>query len=200
MPGELDTAEIRQRQARDIAERLWLASKLKVLSPRGTFNVNDAVDVALFLTERLFRTAGIKLHTRLDPTIPAVDAHMGKVEQTLVNVLVNACEATRHGGVVTVTTEYLQRERRVAVCIADTGEGIPAEVLDRVFEPFYSTRGRLGVGLSAARDLLSGLGGDIGIESTVGEGTKVTLGLPAAAPPEHQSEQRESEHIVEDVG
>jgi len=185
MPGRPDTAEIRQKQARDISERLWLASQLKALSPHRAFSVNDAVDAALFLTQKLFKTAGVRVRTELESEMPEVDAPMGHVEQALVNVLVNACEATSSGEVVTVGTELLRKDLSVLVRIRDTGEGMSAESIERAFEPFYSTKGRLGLGLSAARELLLGLGGDMEIESTAGEGTKVTLKLPAATRPDY---------------
>ena len=180
MPGESETTGTRQSQTSDIAERLWLAAELKVLAPRRTFSMNDAVDVALFLTDKLFKGAGVKIHRELDPEIPEVDAHMGQVEQALVNILLNACEATERGGVVTVTTDHTEG-KAVEVRIADTGCGMPPDELDKVFEIFYSTRGRLGVGLSTARELVSGFGGDIRVGSSVGKGTNVSVNLPAAA-------------------
>lgn len=181
MAGQPDIAEIRQKQARDIAERLWLASELKVLSPRRTFSMNDAVDVALFLTDRVYRALGVKVDRKLNPDIPEVDAQMGQIEQALVSILLNACEATGSGGVVTVTTGRSAHEHAVEVRIEDTGEGIPSDVLARVFEPFYSTWDRLGVGLPTARELVSRHKGEISIDSTVGEGTKVLVTLPAVS-------------------
>ena len=183
MAGQPDIAETREKQARDIAERLWLASQLKVLSPRRTFNMNDALDVALFLTDRVFRGMGVQVRRKLNPDMPEVDAQMGQVEQALVSVLLNACEATGCGGVVTVTTDQTAEGRATEVRIEDTGPGIPADVLERVFEPFFSTWDRLGVGLTTARELVTGFGGDIRIESVVGEGTKVFMTLPTVTAP-----------------
>ncbi|GAH65950.1 unnamed protein product [marine sediment metagenome] len=180
MPGESETTGTRQKQTSDIAERLWLAAELKVLAPRRTFSMNDAVDVALFLTDRLFKDAGVEIYRELNPEIPEVDAQMGQIEQALVNILLNACEATERGGVVTVTTDHTE-DKGVEVRIADTGCGMPPDELDKVFEVFYSTRGRLGVGLSSARELVSGFGGDIRIESSVGKGTNVSVDLPSVA-------------------
>ncbi|HUU43871.1 MAG TPA: ATP-binding protein [Planctomycetota bacterium] len=179
MPGQPDLAEIRQKQARDIAERLWLASQMKVLSPRRSFSIADAVDVAIFLTERVFRSAGVRLEKTLAHDTPQVDADMGQVEQALVSVLLNACEASGRGGRVTVTTGCPANRRTVTVVVADEGAGMPPEVLKRVFEPFFSTWGRLGIGLSAAKEMLTSSGGDLDMESTVGEGTEVTFELPA---------------------
>ena len=178
MPGESEVTGTRRSQTSDIAERLWLAAELKVLAPRRTFSMNDAVDVALFLTDRLFKGAGVEIQRKLNPEIPEVDAHMGQVEQALVNILLNACEATERGGVVTVTTDHT-RDKGVELRIADTGCGIAPDELDKVFEVFYSTRGRLGVGLSTARELVSGFGGNIRIESSVGKGTSVFVSFPA---------------------
>ena len=192
MPGQPEAAQTRQRLALDLAERLWLASKLKVLSPRRTFSMNDAVDVALFLTDRLFKGAGVRVRPEPDPGIPDVDADMGQVEQALVNVLVNACEATASGGTVTVATRYVPSDETVEVVIEDTGEGIPEEALERVFEPFYSTRGHIGVGLTTARELMSRFAGQVRLESAVGSGTKAFLRLPAARASEGGSEHGET--------
>jgi len=180
MPGQPEVAETREKLGLDLAERLFLASKLKVLSPRRTFSMNDAADVALFLTERLFRGAGIRVRMDPDTEIPDVDADMGQVEQALVNVLVNACEATASGGTVAVATRYVSATDVVEVVVEDTGEGIPEEALERVFEPFYSTRGHIGVGLSTARELVTRFGGEVRLESAEGSGTRVFLRLPAA--------------------
>lgn len=179
MPGERRAVE--NRQIHDIAERLWLASKLKVLSPRRTFSMNDAVDVALFLTDKLFKSAGITVQRMLGPELPDVDAGMGQIEQALVNLLLNACEATGRGGIIAVTTTRSDGGRTVELVIADTGVGMPEEVLERAFEPFYSTKGRLGIGLTAAQEMVSGCGGDIRLESTMGQGTKAIMRIRAAA-------------------
>jgi signal transduction histidine kinase len=179
MPGELDMGQTAQALAYDIAERLWLASKLKVLSPKRAFSMNDAVDVSLFLTDKLFKGAGVTVRASLSHGLAEVDAHMGHVEQALVNVLVNACEASTRGGAVEVATRYVSADRSIEVEIKDTGVGIPADAIERVFEPFFSTKGRMGMGLSAARELMTKSGGEIRIESNVGGGTKVLLRLPA---------------------
>ena len=183
MAGKPVTTEVRQRDVQDIVERLWLAAELKVLSPRRAFNVNDAVDVALFLTDKLFKGAGVAVRTTLSPGLPEADAQMGHVEQSLIDVLLNSCEASSRGGEVRVATGYAEQGKGVEIRIEDSGEGIPPEALGRVFEPFYSTRGRLGLGLTAARELLSRSGGDIRIESDPGKGTTVTLTLPVVKGP-----------------
>lgn len=180
MPGRLETRSTGYDASQEIAERLWLASKLKVLSPRTSFSMNDAVDAALFLTDKMFRQSGIRLQRELDPEIPSVDAAMGPVEQVLVNVLVNACEASASGGVVTVETHYAAAQNAVQVCVKDTGSGMSEDVLGKAFDPFFSTKGRLGIGLPAARDLLKQFGGDLRIESRPGVGTQVFMTMPAA--------------------
>ncbi len=181
MSGSLRTARTSQDAAQEIAERLWLASKLKVLSPRSSFGINDAVEAALFLTDRMFRQAAVTVQRELGAETALVDASMGHVEQALANVLTNACEATKAGGMVRVETRIVPAAGVVEVCVRDSGVGIPADSLGKVFLPFFGTKGRLGIGLTVARDLLWQWGGGIRIESEPAGGTRVFMRLPAAA-------------------
>jgi signal transduction histidine kinase len=181
MPGGSSGASAQRDTVQDIAERLWLAANLKVLSPKTVFSMNDAVDAALFLTDKMFKQAGVAVRRQLNPKMPHVDAAMGYVEQALVNVLVNACEAMTRGGVVSVETHYAPAANALQVRVKDTGAGIPAEEMEKVFDPFYGTKGHMGLGLTAARDLVRQCGGDIRIESRSGAGTTVFLIFPARA-------------------
>jgi two-component system NtrC family sensor kinase len=140
--------------------------------------MNDAMDVALFLTDRLFRNVGTRVARGLEASLPEVDAHMGRVEQALVNVLVNACEAG--GSEVRVSTGMAEDGRTVLTRIEDNGCGVAEKDLPRVFEPFFSTRGKLGIGLTAARELVANEGGTLEFESKAGKGAVVTIHLPSA--------------------
>jgi signal transduction histidine kinase len=109
-----------------------------------------------------------------------------KVRQVLLNLLSNAVKFTRAGGTVTVGGARAA-DGRVALTVADTGRGIPADQLARVFAPFVQVDQRLtrteegtGLGLAISRDLARGMGGDLTAESTPGVGSTFTLTLPAA--------------------
>ena len=104
-----------------------------------------------------------------------------QLEQVFLNVLVNAWHAMPGGGTLTIeacTTPDLQ----VHLCFRDTGIGMSHEVLERVFEPFYSTKGERGTGLGLAicKQILDHHQGTIQLESTPGLGTTVTIKLPQA--------------------
>jgi len=102
------------------------------------------------------------------------------LHRALVNVLMNAVQATPPGGSITVTTRLLDDELLIEV--ADTGAGIPAGVLEHVFKPFFTTRHTgTGLGLSITREIVQRHGGSIRLESSAAAGTTVTLRLPLHA-------------------
>ncbi len=118
------------------------------------------------------------------PTLVA-RADAEKVRQILVNLLSNAVKFTDRGGRVELDCGHAGD--RVQVVVRDTGIGIPADQMDRIFEPFVQVRADLtrtaegtGLGLAISRDLARGMDGDLTAESTLGEGSTFTLTLPAA--------------------
>jgi PAS domain S-box-containing protein len=120
------------------------------------------------------------------PPALAVRGDAEKVRQILVNLLSNAVKFTDRGGRVEVLCE--DGGDRVRVAVRDTGIGIPADQLDRIFEPFVQVRADLtrtaegtGLGLAISRDLARGMGGDLTAESTLGAGSTFTLTLPRAS-------------------
>jgi signal transduction histidine kinase len=180
MSAALHGEERTRREVLQIAERMMLGARLKVLGLPGSVDPGEAVDVALLLTERLFDDAGVTVVRRVERSACLVRTSTGRLEQALVNVLLNACEATPRKGTVTVSCRIDRDTGRVRIEIADAGDGIAPEALERVFEPFYGTRGRLGLGLSVARDIVEGLDGSIEIESRPGRGTRVVFLVPAS--------------------
>ena len=119
------------------------------------------------------------------PTV-VVRADIEKVQQVLINLLSNAIKFTERGGSVRLECACTDTVARVRV--VDTGVGIPAEKLEAIFEPFvqvdqnFTREGQgTGLGLSISRDLARAMGGDITVESVLGEGAVFTLSLPRAA-------------------
>jgi PAS domain S-box-containing protein len=110
------------------------------------------------------------------------------LEQVLVNLVLNARHAMPHGGTLRVALERRPRAPegpRAVIAVTDTGIGMPAEVLGRLFEPFFTTRagsGGTGLGLTTSRRLLRDAGGDLEVESQPGEGTTFRLVLPLLPP------------------
>jgi signal transduction histidine kinase len=116
--------------------------------------------------------------------LPSVSAVPGQLHQVFVNLITNACNAAPdEGGEVRLSTRLHGRDR-VHVRVEDNGVGIGQDDLDRVFEPFFSTRRRgkgTGLGLSIVKSILEQHGAGIEIDSEIGRGTTVALTLPCAS-------------------
>ncbi len=135
--------------------------------------------------------SAIRSHVELAPDLPPVEADEGQMSQLLNNLLVNARQATPGAGDVTIRASRrmlgtgevppLPAGAYVQISIQDTGEGIPEHLLPKVFDPFFTTRTTgTGLGLATSYSIVRRHGGHIGIASRMGEGTTVTLLLPAA--------------------
>jgi PAS domain S-box-containing protein len=144
-------------------------------------DINRIVDQVLLLTTHLFAPNQIRLESELEHGLPSimVDRHM--IEQVLMNLILNAVQAMKNGGVLTIRTSVAEGICRVEV--RDTGAGIPPAVLPRVFDPFFTTKGEgegTGLGLSVNLGIVERHGGRILVESEVGKGTTFTLCLPVS--------------------
>jgi len=142
-------------------------------------DINKIVDRVLVLTNHLFAPNGIALETLLGRALPnlMVDRHM--IEQVLMNLVLNAVQAMKNGGVLTIRTSVAEGICRIDV--SDTGSGIPPTVLPRIFDPFFTTKNEgegTGLGLSVSLGIVERHGGKILVESEVGKGTTFTLCLP----------------------
>ena len=175
----------------DEAERLVRLSKsLETLAdseadgaPRlAPVDLNAAIRNALELAQPVLDRAGLRVELDLPERLPA-RANADHLAQVLANLISNAARYTPSGGVVSVRAE--RRPGDLLVSIANTGEGIPAEDLDRVFERFYRVeksrdpqRGGAGIGLAIVKQLVEGAGGRVGVESREGI-TRFWFSLPA---------------------
>ena len=113
----------------------------------------------------------------------------GELDQILINLSANARDAMPHGGRVTIETSCCEpasgngRPELVLLSISDTGDGIAAEQVSHIFEPFYTTKGiaRSGLGLSTVYGIVERAGGRIEVDTVVGTGTRFRVYLPAAS-------------------
>lgn len=166
-------------------------------------SVSAILDEALSLLENRLAIQNVEVVRQFGPA-PAVRADFGQLRQAFVNVLMNACEAMPEGGTLRVLTREVGPSeggkggllsptgkpepptRSAEVVIMDTGPGIPEEHLSRIFDPFFTTKEKgTGLGLSVVYGIVEKHGGKIVVDSRVGQGTTVTLRLPAvpASPP-----------------
>jgi hypothetical protein len=191
------------KAARDAGKRgTELIKQLMTFARREELTVGtiDPTKVIAELLPLLRRALGarITLETTLQEHVGAVRASVAQLESVVVNLAVNARDAIEGKGRITIAVHGVEIAgheaplrglarggRYVAVSVSDTGAGIAPEALQRVFEPFFSTkreRGGTGLGLSMVRWFAESTGGAAAIESVVGQGTTVTLLLPRQQP------------------
>jgi signal transduction histidine kinase len=124
---------------------------------------------------------GVVTRLQTDPDLPPVALHVDSFKQALLNLIRNAQLAMPEGGELILRTRR-DPENGVVIDVIDTGCGIPAEALPRVFDPFYSTRPRgSGLGLPMTRRIIEAHGGTIELDSEPGKGTRFLIRLPASA-------------------
>lgn len=148
-------------------------------------DLNEIMDRSLMLIRHHLEMSGIELHTQLLEGDPSIVADAGQVQQAILAVLVNAVEAMKRGGTLTVTMDGDPVEVRLD--IADTGVGISREALPQIFEPFFSTKDNesgVGLGLAVVYGIVHRHGGSIDVDSEPGEGTTFHVRLPRHPPPE----------------
>lgn len=117
----------------------------------------------------------------IEPELPTITSDRGQLQQVFLNILNNAVAAVAQGGKIGIEIAREDADR-VAVTVADDGVGIPREHLERIFEPFFTTKdgSGTGLGLSITYGIVKKLGGEIRVDSTVGEGTRFTVMLPVS--------------------
>jgi signal transduction histidine kinase len=168
---------------------------------RGGEAQHHPVNVGMLLTElssilQRALTDDIKLDVKSEPGLPNVVGDETELSQVIMNLAINARDAMPDGGelCIAATRLSLDTERSysmstlqpgsyVAISVHDTGSGIPANIRDRIFDPFFSTKDRgqgTGLGLSTSVGIVRSHDGAIDVESTVGKGTTVTVIFPTA--------------------
>jgi two-component system NtrC family sensor kinase len=121
----------------------------------------------------------ITIREEFDEALPQITGDANQLQQVLLNLSLNACEAMPQGGTLTISTSA--RDGKVFVKVADTGCGIRQDHLDAIFEPFFSTKpsGKgTGLGLSVSYGIIQQHGGALEVESEEGRGTTLTIVLP----------------------
>jgi PAS domain S-box-containing protein len=153
----------------------------------GATGPTDAVatlDAALRMVDNDLRHRANLVRTVSE--VPPVTANAPRLEQVLVNLLLNAIQSLRGREGDTITVEVAPRPpNEVAISVRDTGCGMSADVRARMFDPFFTTKpvgDGMGLGLSVSRTLVDAIGGKVLVESTEGVGTTMTLVLRAHAP------------------
>lgn len=151
---------------------------------RAPFPMNKLIEEAVVIPQAKAASREIKMKAEIAPSLPLITADRKRILQVLNNLTENAIRHTPRGGQITLLAEMTDEGVRVAV--RDTGEGIAAAEMNRIFESFYQgganhVGGRLGLGLSISREIVSGHGGKLWVESAgPGKGSTFYFTIPSS--------------------
>ena len=158
-----------------------------------TCHPNELVETILILTESEATQRGIQLSRQLSADVRSMHLDADKIQQVLLNVIINAIQAMPEGGRLTVRSEWRERppdgmevegregQEGVLITAEDTGVGIPEDAIEKIFESFYTTKEEgTGLGLTIVRKIVRAHGGELTLESKPGAGTSVGIWLPGS--------------------
>jgi two-component system sensor histidine kinase AtoS len=149
-----------------------------------TVNVNALLDTSLIFslknTSHSPDTSGpITIVKKFDEHLPETMADPMQLQQIFMNILINAADAMREGGTLTVQTGFEVSEDAIEILISDTGRGMDREQMENIFLPFFTTKPKgSGLGLPITKRLIEQHGGSLRVESVVGKGSTFTITLP----------------------
>jgi signal transduction histidine kinase len=150
---------------------------------KNNCQINDVITSIIGDLSQQFRSARIKLVSRLGKQLPL--ANVGPVEchQIIHNVIINAIQAMPGGGVIKVRTFLDKEHRNIGIDVTDEGVGIAPDHLSKIFDPFFTTKERgidksSGLGLSIIYSIINAAGGSVHINSSLRKGTTVQISLP----------------------
>jgi signal transduction histidine kinase len=140
-------------------------------------NLNEVILEVQALMGEAAKEKGIAVEDRLDSKLPRIAVDPNQFKQVLVNLFKNAVEATDPGGRIILSTN--SQDGQVCFAIRDTGKGMPPEVRDKVFHPFFTTKEKgTGLGLAVIHKIITDHHGRIDLETSPGEGSTFTIKLP----------------------
>jgi signal transduction histidine kinase len=155
----------------------WQGGQLKL--NRRPVDVSTIARAAATLSESRAHHRNITLHTHIPPSLPTISADPDRLQRVILNLLDNAIKFTPSGGQVTLAVT--QGEDEIEISVQDTGRGMSDQERERAFESYYRGEGGgAGLGLTIARAIVEAHGGRMGIESSLGQGTRVWFTLRQA--------------------
>jgi two-component system NtrC family sensor kinase len=148
--------------------------------------LNDLIQEVVRLSEQRAKYAKVPIEMKLDNRLPALKASESEMQQVFLNLINNALDAMdQKGGKILIITKQVEGQdkggKEIVIEVADTGPGIPSANLNKIFDPFFTTKAvgkGTGLGLSICYGIVNKMGGDITVQSEVGQGTTFYIRLP----------------------
>jgi PAS domain S-box-containing protein len=146
---------------------------------RKPCDINGIVKESYTLTQKQAAFKDVIFDYELDENIPHLFLDKGQIQQAIINLVINAIEATEPGGSVFISTAYSKYQERVEIAVSDTGHGIAEQDLVKLFDPFFTTKDEgTGLGLAITHGIIEQHNGTIDTFSKLGRGTIFTIKLP----------------------
>jgi len=146
---------------------------------KALHDVNKVVRESMALTRKQAAFKDVVFEALLSEPLPLVDIDKDQIQQCLINLAINGIEATDPGGKIRFASRLVPEKEAVEITVSDTGRGIPESALDRIFEPFFTSKeSGTGLGLAITHGIIEQHGGSIDVESKEGEGTTFRIHLP----------------------
>ena len=183
--GLVDAISASVKRAGRITKRLLTFAR-NLEATVEEINVGEVVYEVFSFIEKQAQVREVQIKIEVSPEAATIQSDRGKLQQIFLNIVNNACAAVPNGGHINVQVLPSAGTRGVTVRISDDGCGIPKEDLNRIFEPFFSTKtgqGGTGLGLSITYSLVHEIGGQIAVSSEVDVGTTFEIQLPMTMPP-----------------
>ena len=178
----VDQIRLQGKRCKEITFKL-LSFARKTDPTVKSVQLNEVVDDVVALSHQRAKYGNIKIITNLAPELPPVNASPSEMQQLLLNLINNSCDALNSkGGTIEITTRL--SDKGVVVDVADDGPGIPKANLPRIFDPFFTTKpvGKgTGLGLSICYGIIKKMGGELSVNSAVGIGTTFHVHVPLPA-------------------
>jgi len=186
LPSRYDDAEFRKEFSETVINEVERINRLvaqmldlvrKPASEKGLVDLREVMQRLLTILRPQCERQGVTIHVEIAPDLPMVVGQAGQLYQSLLNVLTNAVQVMPDGGDLHITLAV--EEDRVTCRIADSGPGVPEELLPHIFEPLFTTKtDGHGLGLALTYQFIRANGGEIRVESPPGAGLIVTVALP----------------------
>jgi two-component system sensor histidine kinase HydH len=181
-----NTAEIMIKEAdrlnRVISQLLDFARPMDLQKKR--ISIQALIQHSLKMVERQALSRGVVIRADPAPSLREIEIDFDKITQVLLNLYLNALEAMDQGGTLWVSCSEEAGNQGLKISVTDTGAGIDKQHLEHIFDPYFTTKQTgTGLGLAIVHKIIGAHGGEVRVDSKVGQGTTVTLLLPAGFNP-----------------